>query len=336
MQFNPIILTPSSAITAIMPTVTKLCSKLAKHQVSCPKCGFAPRLPAPVRKRKNTMRIACLLCILSMLHAILSTSIQTNAQETKSANPEPFAILAWNIEIGGSEIATIKEQLKELEPFEILALSEVPKKSVNEFANLWSQDSFIVGEKGGEACLLLAWDTTKFDKIKFDELTKFEDQEFAPGIQAAPLIAQLRHKQSKMEFNVVMNHLARGSAELRKRQALILVEWAKKQSLPIIAVGGYNFDYDIPTKKGNEAFDAFLNGGTWKWIEPQQLIDTNWADRNRDGKDDYPDSMLDFAFAAGPARTWGIQSEIIVRDRDFPDTEKTSDQRPIHTTVTHW
>jgi len=294
----------------------------------------------PIRKRKNTMQISPLLFGLSMLLANLFTSIQTNAQESKLqesklADREPFAILAWNIEIGGSEIATIKNQLKGLEPFDILALSEVPKKSASEFSNRWSKDSFIVGEKGGEACLLLVWDATKFDKIKVEELTKFEEQEFAPGIQSAPLIAQLRHKQSKTEFIVTMNHLARGSAELRKRQALILVEWAKKQSLPIIAVGGYNFDYDIPTKKGNEAFDAFISDGTWKWIEPKQLIDTNWADRNRDGKDDYPDSMLDFSFAAGLAKQWGLQSEIIVRDGDFPDTEKTSDQRPIRTTVTH-
>ena len=182
--------------------------------------------------------------------------------------------------------------------------------------------------------MLLAWNATKFDKIKVEELTKFEDQEFAPGIQSAPLIAQLRLKHSQTEFIVVMNHLTRGSPELRKRQALILVDWAKQQSLPIVTVGGYNFDYDIPTKKGNEAFDAFLSDGTWKWIEPKRLIDTNWADRNRDGKDDYPDSMLDFSFAAGPAKQWGLQSEIIVRDGDFPDTEQTSDQRPIRTTVT--
>jgi hypothetical protein len=46
--------------------------------------------------------------------------------------------------------------------------------------------------------------------------------------------------------------------------------------------------------------------------------------------------MLDFSFAAGPAKQWGLQSEIIVREGDFPDTEKTSDQRPIRTTVTRW
>lgn len=281
------------------------------------------------------MRFTASFFMLALLLAGLSSSMRTNAQESKK-DSELFSILAWNIEIGGSEVATIKDQLKGLEAFDILALSEVPKKSAGEFTDRWGKDSSIVGEKGGEACLLLAWDATKFEKVKVEELIKFDGQEFAPGIQAAPLIAQLRHQQSKQEFIVVMNHLARGSAELRKRQALILVEWAKQQTLPIIAVGGYNFDYDIPTKKGNEAFDAFLKDSPWKWIEPKQLTDTNWADRNRDGKDDYPDSMLDFVFAAGPAKQWNVQSEIIVREGDFPDTEKTSDQRPIRTKVLGW
>ena len=38
-------------------------------------------------------------------------------------------------------------------------------------------------------------------------------------------------------------------------------------------------------------------------------------------------------FAAGPAKRWELKSEIIVREGDFPDTDKTSDQRPIRTTV---
>jgi hypothetical protein len=263
--------------------------------------------------------------------SVFSTS-STHGQAPETISPEPVTILGWNIEFGGSETATIKQQLKELEPFDILALSEVPKKAAEDFAGRWGADSFIIGAKGGEASLLIAWDPHKFDKVHVQELTHFNNQEFAPGIQSAPLIAQLRCKRTQAEFIVVMNHLTRGSAELRMRQALILVEWAKQQKLRVIAVGGYNFDYDIPTKKGNAAFDAFLRDGTWKWIEPKERSDTNWADRNRDGKDDYPDSMLDFTFAAGLPKPSDIQSEVIVREGDFPDNEKTSDQRPIRTT----
>ncbi len=259
---------------------------------------------------------------------------QQPTQETAPDTTDSISILAWNIELGGSELATIQQQLEELAPFDILALSEVPKKSSSDFTKRWGNEASRIGEKGGEACLMLTWNPDKFEKIQSQELTRINDQEFAPGIQSAPLVAQLRHKRSSTEFIVVMNHLTRGSEELRKRQATLLVDWAKQQSLPIIAVGGYNFDYDIPTKKGNAAFDAFLSDATWQWIEPKPMVDTNWADRNRDGKDDYPDSMLDFSFAAGPATQWTLESKIIIREGDFPDNEKTSDQRPIRTTVT--
>ena len=268
---------------------------------------------------------------LLVLHFALANILV--AQEPAAPTSEPFSILAWNIEIGGSEVATIKQQLTELQPFDVLALSEVPKKAAAEFSDRWGPNSAIVGTKGGEACMLLAWNTDKFEKLNTQELTHFNQQEFAPGIQFAPLIAELRHKPSDTKVILVMNHLTRGSEELRMRQAMILVEWAKQQTLPVIAVGGYNFDYDIPTQKGNKAFDAFFKEPTWKWIQPNPMVDTNWSDRNNDGKDDYPDSMLDFVFVAGAAQQWQANSVIIVRENDFPDNDETSDQRPIRTTI---
>ncbi len=278
--------------------------------------------------------VTAALIIAALISPVYAQDV--DSAEKRDIPSQAFHILAWNIEFGGSDVATIKAQLDDLAPFDILALSEVPKKSASEFTKRWGEDSFIVGEKGGEASLLIAWDKSKFEKVRVQELTRFADQDLAPGIQAAPLIAQLRRRRNNQEFLVVMNHLARGSDELRRRQAQLLVDWAKQQNLPVIAVGGYNFDYDIPTKKGNAAFDTFLSDGTWQWVDLKQQVDTNWADRNRDGKDDYPNSMLDFAFASGPAKHWKILSEILVRENDFPDNDKTSDQRPIRTTVLSW
>ncbi len=242
-------------------------------------------------------------------------------------------ILAWNIEIGGSDVPTIMGQLKELEPFDVVALSEVPQESAHKFAERWGADSFMIGESGGGARLLIAWDPAKFDKIETLEIKEVDGKLFAPGVQAAPLVAHLRLKSNGKELKIMTNHLARGSAELRNTQSQLLVEWARTQTLPVIAVGGYNLDYDIPTRNGNAAFDIFLADGTWKWIEPKELIDTNWADRNRDGQDDYPNSMLDFVFTTGPAKKWLVTAEVIVREGDFPDNEKTSDQRPIRTII---
>ncbi|MFO1065247.1 MAG: hypothetical protein U0892_15385 [Pirellulales bacterium] len=131
-----------------------------------------------------------------------------------------------------------------------------------------------------------------------------------------------------------MNHFrTRCAAELRKTQAQLLCEWGRAQSGACIAIGGYNFDYDFRTKKGNESFDAFMESGVWKWNKPRELIDNNWADRNRDGQDDYPDSILDYTFVNPAAESWKIESEVVVRAGDFPDDEKTSDHRPMRIVI---
>ncbi len=299
---------------------------------------------------------ACLLGFTLSVLANPSLAFQSNKGPADEP-PSQLTVLAWNIEIGGSELDTIQSQLKELKPFDILGLSEVTRKDLPGLLDHWPPQlaeadkasskkeeliggsdvlkgsNWFAGEKGGPSCLLLCWNPAKLEARSTTELIQFDGQDLAPGIQAAPLIVQLRHRQSQQEFLVVMSHLARGSAELRMRQATALVQWAKQQKLPVIAIGGYNFDFDFRTQAGNDSFKAFLADGTWKWIQPKQWVDTNWADRNRDGKDDYPDSMLDFVFTSGPAKEWDVSCEVVVRPNDFPDTDKTSDQRPIRTVV---
>lgn len=270
------------------------------------------------------------LALLVLLGFVGSTYAQ---QAEPEASAKRITILEWNVEAGGADVTTILEQLDALKPFDILALSEVPQGEAARFTNRWSADSSLLGAAGGNARLMIAWNPEVFTKVKAEEMKQFEGRDFAPGIQPAPLVIELKHKASGQSMIVIMNHLTRGSAELRKTQALLLVEWAKKQTLPIIGIGGYNFDYDFVKHKGNESFDAFLATDTWSWIKPKQWHDTNWADRNRDGKDDYPDSMLDYTFVAGGAKKWKVTSEVVVRPGDFPDTDKTSDHRPIRAVI---
>lgn len=127
----------------------------------------------------------------------------------------------------------------------------------------------------------------------------------------------------------MVNHLARGNEELRNQQAVGLREWARDQTLPTIAIGDFNMDDDFLTQRGNQAFIEILRDNVWEWVEPEELIDTNWSDNDGDGRDNYPDSMLDFAIVAGPAKDWSPICRVIMRARDFPDDEATSDHRPI-------
>jgi|GEM_PF-5879224 len=47
--------------------------------------------------------------------------------------------------------------------------------------------------------------------------------------------------------------------------------------------------------------------------------------------DRYPDSILDFVFVANDAKNWSGKSNVVVRSGDFPDSDKTSDHRPVIT-----
>ena len=53
-----------------------------------------------------------------------------------------------------------------------------------------------------------------------------------------------------------------------------------------------------------------------------------FRNRDEDGVDNYPGSMLDFAFVANGAKEFTWECEIVVRDGDFPDDETKSDHRP--------
>ena len=145
----------------------------------------------------------------------------------------------------------------------------------------------------------------------------------------SPLLVRFKHKKRKLEFQVVLNHLARGNKEFRKQQAGGLREWARNRTVPTIGIGDFNFDYDFQSQKGNDSFTEFMRDNVWQWISPEQLIDTNWADRNGDRQDDYPGSMLDFTFVAGPAKELKWKSQVITWAGDFPDNKQTSDHRPV-------
>lgn len=245
---------------------------------------------------------------------------------------EPIRILAWNIESGGSDLGVIIGQLKtEMPEYEIVALSEVPSNAIQPIAKALGWQHF-GGSRGGEDRLMLAW-SDRFKALEQTEIRRVGVDEFPAGGNRAPLIAYLEDTKTGKRFWVMNNHLTRGNEANRNKQARMLVDWAKGVSDLVIAVGDYNLDFDFHTRAGNQAFDIIQAGGHWKWIEPKQLIDTNWSDPDGDGKDNYPDSMLDFVFVNQTAQDWNIACEVVARTGDFPDDETTSDHRPVLTTI---
>jgi hypothetical protein len=278
------------------------------------------------------------------------------------AHAEEFRILAWNVESNRpgappvSDAGVISEQLAGLlgapeTRAQIVALSEVEPKTMPIYKQaveegLDTEVDFVTSASGGfkdADSLLLVVDAKRFAIEDVFEMHRYagisanfnvmdsDSPEYGAVRARSPLVAKLRDKATSGTFWLIVTHLARGEADLRVEQAKALRKWAEDHAgEPIIAAGDFNFDYDFKTQKGNPAYDAMMEGGVWQWLKPDPLIDSNWAeDRNNPGNDRYPDSILDFVFVANAARDWKGESDVVMWEGDFPDSDKTSDHRPI-------
>lgn len=294
------------------------------------------------------------LIAAGLLLALLSTPVLA----------DEFRILAWNVESnrpGQSQVSdsgVISEQISGLlhapaTRAQIVALSEVEPKTVPVYKQavaegLETEVDFVTSASGGYRdtdSLLLVVDAKRFAIEDVYEMHRYagvstnfnvmdeKSSDYGAVRARSPLVVKIRDKASSnsRSFWLIVNHLARGEEDLRVDQAKALKQWAENHaSEPVITAGDFNFDYDFKTQKGNAAYDAMIEGGVWQWLKPDPLVDSNWADdRDNPGKDRYPDSILDFVFVANAAKNWRGESDVIVREGDFPDSDKTSDHRPI-------
>jgi endonuclease/exonuclease/phosphatase family metal-dependent hydrolase len=246
---------------------------------------------------------------------------------------DELRFLAWNIESGGNDPQVIATELRQIADYDVYALSEVDHNNLPAYAKalrIASQRNFRAfhSVSGGHDRLAFIFDKGKLELVNFWELFAYNGIAMNDGRHRSPLMAQFRQRANDRQFIVSVNHLARGNAKLRATQARSLRVWASRQTLPVIALGDFNFDYEFATRKGNPAYDEFIAQDIWHWVMPPELIDTNWSDDGT-GQDRYPGSCLDFVFVAGKARQWNSTSQVIVRDGDFPDDDTTSDHRPV-------
>lgn len=246
-----------------------------------------------------------------------------------------YNLLSWNVESDGAESKVICDQLADLnknDHYDIFTLSEVLPADLKKFRYaLGKHYKYVYSKSGFSDRLEILYNENKFELVRHFEIKEIN----ILNRYRAPLVAHLKDRANGTEFLVMVNHLARGKAEIRQKQATMLVEWARDQTLPVFALGDYNFDFVFKTRKGNPAFSNMLKDNIWRWVEPVELIDTNWYDnpRNPDGIDDYPGSILDFAFVAGSAKNWKSTCRVLVREGDFPDDETTSDHRPFEMVI---
>jgi hypothetical protein len=176
----------------------------------------------------------------------------------------------------------------------------------------------ILGTTGGGDRLLIMYNSDRFDVVRQFEPTDID----LGGNVRAPLVAHFRFKPSGPEFLFMVNHLYRTNTERRHEQALLLNQWARQQTLPIIAVGDYNFDWDVThgDTVHDPGYDLLTGDGVLTWVRPPQLIRTQCSF----------DSVLDFVFVAGAAQQWRASSEILAPEESYcPSDQSRSDHRPV-------
>jgi endonuclease/exonuclease/phosphatase family metal-dependent hydrolase len=243
-------------------------------------------------------------------------------------------VAGFNVESGGADPNVIAERhLGPLSGVDIWGFSEVQNSSwltqLEQGAEIGETGNFrsILGTTGGGDRLAIVYDSHLLQLISQEELTALS----IGGRVRAALIAQLRIRATDTEFLFVVNHLYRSDEEARHEQAQMLNEWVKTQTLPIIAVGDYNFDYEVVGgDNGNRdpGFDLMTADAAFVWIRPDVIVATICSTRYN--------SVLDFIFVANDAVNWAVESsEILFAESEpayCPDDDTTSDHRPVAAT----
>jgi len=232
-------------------------------------------------------------------------------------------VVGWNVESGGASAAVNAKRIEDEVGVDIWGLSEVLEADADRYetaAEKGENGNFerIVGTTGGADRLAVIFNTTRLKKLKVEELHALN----IGGNVRAPLVVTFEGKTTHQKFHFMVNHLYRSKPAARHTQATKLREWAKTQSIPVIAVGDYNFDYHYETGEVNhdKGLDLFLKDGVFHWIRPQTLVPTNSSDH---------ESVLDFVFVAGDASGWEAKSTILVQPNEWPDGDQRSDHRPV-------
>ena len=252
------------------------------------------------------------IAILAITVACLQVSAQT------------LTVVSWNVESGGSNDQNISQRIGSFEGVDLWGLSEVASAASATTFEAGAEDGEdanfqkVVGSTGGGDRLAIIFNADRFRLVRSLELTDINQ-----GNHRAPLVAELQEIPSGRNFFFMVNHLARGNAELRRRQATQLNAWVRTQTIPVIAVGDYNFDWEVVggDQDHDLGYDNMTNANAWTWVRPATLIKSQCSPNFN--------SVLDFIFVNTPAQAWSGTSRIIVEPNDCDPSPLTSDHRPV-------
>ena len=240
---------------------------------------------------------------------------------------ETIDVGSFNLESGGANISTLEQQIEGFDGIDIWGYSEVlaaweDEASDASFVDEPGTEGHILGTTGGGDRLLIVYDDDRFTLVDSGELANIN----VGGNVRAPLWVRLRDSENNnLEFIFMVNHLYRSREDRRHQQATLLNQWAQNQTVPVIAVGDYNFDWDVPNGDNDhdDGYDNLTANDIFEWVRPAALRRTQ-CNLNFN-------SVLDFVFVAGDAQNWTNTSTIPEIRADYCTTNNTaeSDHRPV-------
>ncbi|MGF1537864.1 MAG: endonuclease/exonuclease/phosphatase family protein [Elainellaceae cyanobacterium] len=248
------------------------------------------------------------------------------------ADASELTVVGFNLESGDAAPAYLaREYFAPLSGVDLWGLSEVQNEGwigvLEEGAEAGEGANFttIFGSTGGGDRLAIIYNEALLELIAFEELEELSFE----GRVRAPLVAQFQIRETAQQFLFMVNHLYRSDAEKRHQQARWLNQWGRSLPLPVIAVGDYNFDFDVEAGdagKRDLGFDLMTAEGIFTWVRPQPLTTTYCSDRYN--------SVLDFVFVANEAARWPVTAATIpYADTPYcPDTAVKSDHFPVMVT----
>jgi endonuclease/exonuclease/phosphatase family metal-dependent hydrolase len=237
-------------------------------------------------------------------------------------------VIGWNVESGGANPFIVAQRISAMNGYDVWGLSEVARDADAQIFEIAAEDGEeanfvrIVSRSGGADRLAIIYDADRFQIISYTELGHIN----TTGTYRAPLVARLKEKETGYEFLFMVNHLARGDEGVRRQQARLLNEWGAYQTLPVVAVGDYNFDWNVTNGAHDQGYDLLTKDGVFTWVRPPQLVKTHCSDFN---------SVLDFVFLSKSASAWQATSEILFANEICPppSDKDQSDHRPVMATI---
>ena len=249
-----------------------------------------------------------------------------------------FDLATWNVEGNGEADPDTVAQIMSTIDVDLWGLCGVRAEGwVETFEAVLDQIpgrdyEAVLGNTGGPNLRILAlYDTNVFEFVEAREVSWVYRSWYSPELAPRePLYVHLRHKETGYEFLFLVCQLYRGDGVDPRRldQAQGLAETVMRWGLPTIAVGDFNFDWDLDANQTadnyNKGFGHMTSLSVFSWVVPQRLVKTH---------DSFCNCILDFVFVANAAGKLTITSDIIVREGDFPDTSATADHRPVRAEV---